>query len=330
MENALTGKGKDNIFLKKDFREGLDGFIFIAPFMIGVIVFQLYVFISGFYLSLTDASAINTPKFIGFGNYVQIWKDLISGGDLFNSAIITFKFELGCLVTQIPVAFVLAFILNSIPYKKLQSAIRTAFFIPCIISSVIAAWILGQFFNPDQGIINYFLGLLGILKVNPDTHLLIPISWGQEKNLVIPILIIVSFWQWTGYHMVYFLSQLQTIDPNLYEAARIDGARPSQVLLNITLPLMRPALAFVLMTQMVGGLLVFDIIYVIFPAGVGIFGPANSARAFMPYIYFLAFDTTPARIGMASAAGWFVFAFIVVINLIQVRLLGLGSSREEE
>jgi ABC-type sugar transport system permease subunit len=306
MANAAADGKKESIFFKKGFRESVDAFLFISPFMIGVIIFQLYVFISGFYLSLTDASGgVSVPNFIGFGNYIQLWKEIVTGGDFFKAAIITFQFELGCLVTQIPVAFVLAFVLNSLPYKRLQTSLRTAFFIPCLINSIITGWLFTQIFNPDQGFINYFLGVLGLLKVDPNTHLLIPILWAHDKNLVIPILIIVTFWQWTGYHMVYFLSQLQTIDPNLYEAAKIDGASSLQIITKITLPLMRPALAFVMITSMVGGLLVFDIIYIIFPAATGIFGPGDSAKALMPYIYFNAFDTTPARIGLASAAGWF-------------------------
>jgi ABC-type sugar transport system permease subunit len=93
---------------------------------------------------------------------------------------------------------------------------------------------------------------------------------------------------------------------------------------------MRPAFAFVMITSMVGGLLVFDIIYIIFPAAIGVFGPGDSAKALMPYIYYKAFASSVSRIGLASAAGWFVFVIIVTINLIQVRLLGLGSSREED
>lgn len=331
MANLASVLKRGNIFARKGFREGIDGYLFIAPFLIGVLLFQLYVFISGFYLSLTDASGVNPPVFIGLENYRQIWSELIAGGEFWKSVVITVEYEAGCLVTQVPAAFIMAFILNSLPYKKLQAVLRTAFFVPCVISSVIAAWLFSQIFNPDQGTINYFLGLLGLLKVNPDTHLLIPVDWLHNKELCVPLLIIVSFWQWTGYHMVYFLSQLQTIDPNLYEAARIDGASPVQIASRITLPLMRPAIAFVMITSLVGGLLIFDIIYVIFPlTGLGIFGAGNAAKSLMPYIYFYAFDASPARVGFASAAGWFVFAIIVVINIIQVRVLGLGSSREED
>jgi ABC-type sugar transport system permease subunit len=130
--------------------------------------------------------------------------------------------------------------------------------------------------------------------------------------------------------MVYFLSQLQVIDRNLYEAARIDGARPYQILTRITLPLMRPAFAFVLVTQMVGGLLIFDIIFTVFLVGLGTFGPGDSAKTFMLYIYYNAFAASPPKLGLASAAGWFVFLIIFIINIIQMRIIGLGTSRGEE
>jgi ABC-type sugar transport system permease subunit len=332
MANVVSGQGalkKESFFTKKGFREGVSGYIFIAPFLIGVFLFQLYVFISGFYLSLTNAQGINAAQFIGFDNYKQLWNELITGGEFYKAFFYTIEYEIGCLITQVPVAFVLSFILNSMPFKKTQTILRTAFFIPCIINTVIVAWLFGQIFNPDQGTIDYFLGLLGLLKMNPDTKLLIPIDWTQNGDLAVPLIIIVSFWQWTGYHMVYFLSQLQTIDPHLYEAAKIDGATSTQILTRITLPLMRPAVAFVMVSSVVGGLLVFDMIYIIFQgATTGTFGPGNHAKTFMPYIYDYAFNH--GRLGLASAAGWMVFAIIAVINIIQIRVLGLGSSREEE
>jgi ABC-type sugar transport system permease subunit len=130
--------------------------------------------------------------------------------------------------------------------------------------------------------------------------------------------------------MVYFVSQLQTIDPNLYEAAKIDGATNSQIIMRITLPLMRPAVSFVTITSLVGGFLLFDLIFIVYGgAGVGMFGPGDHAKLFVPYIYYYAFDKSPTQIGLASAAGWMVFFLIAVINIIQIRVLGLGSAKEE-
>lgn len=321
---------KENIFLKKGFREGLSGFIFIAPFLAGVIIFQLYVFISGFYLSLTDASGLHPAHFIGIANYQQLWNEFFSRGEFWKAALYTFEYEAGCLLTQVPVAFVLAFVLNSLPYKILQGVLRTCFFIPCIINSIIVGWIFSQLFNPEQGTINWVLGLLGLMKENPVTHLLKPIDWVNNTDLVIVTLIIISFWQWMGYHMVYFVSQLQTIDPNLYEAAKIDGATNAQIITRITLPLMRPAVSFVTITSLVGGFLLFDLIFIVYGgAGVGMFGPGNHAKLFVPYIYYYAFDKSPTQIGLASAAGWMVFFLIAIINIIQIRVLGLGSAKEE-
>ncbi len=332
MANTLVGnvaRKKESVFLRKGFREGLSGYIFIAPFLIGVILFQLYVFISGFYLSLTDASGMNPAKFIGFDNFAQLWTQLTTGSEFYRAALYTFEFEIGCLLTQVPVAFVLAFVLNNLPFKKLQAGLRTAFFIPCILNTVIVAWLFAQLFNPDQGTINWILGLLGMLKINPDTKLVIPVDWLHNGDLAILMLVVVCFWQWTGFHMVYFVSQLQTIDPNLYEAAKIDGASSFQVLTRVTLPLMRPAVAFVTITSLVGGFLVFDVIFILFETSVGIFATGDHAKLFMPYIYYYAFDVSPSKIGMAAAAGWFVFFIIAVINVIQIRVLGLGSAKEE-
>ncbi len=312
---------RESIFLKRGFREGLDGYLFIAPFIIGIIVFFFYMFISGFYLAFTDAQGINPGKFIGIANFQQIFTELFTGGDFWKSLRVTLIYEIGCLITQIPVAFVLAFVLNSLPYKRLQSLLRASFFMPVLINTVIVAWLFRQIFNPDQGVVNWLLGVFGYHT---------RIDWLQDTTISPFLVIIVSFWQWTGFHMVYFVSQLQTIDPNLYEAAKIDGANPAQILTRITLPLMRPAVAFVMITSAVGGLLVFDIIYVIFPgASTGYFGTGDCVKTLVPYIYKVGFMEN-FKLGYAAAAGWVTFLIIMLFSLLQIRVIGLGSSREEE
>jgi len=312
---------KERFINRRGVREAINGYVFIAPFLIGVIIFQIYVFASGFYYSFTDAQGLNPPSWIGLANYKQLIHEILTGGEFWRAIRVTFIYELGCLATQIPVAFVLAFVLNSLPFKKLQNILRAAFFVPVLINTIIVAWLFRQLFNPDQGLINWLLGVFGYHT---------RIDWLQNQTLAPILLIIVSFWQWTGFHMVYFVSQLQTIDPNLYEAAKIDGATPSQILLRITLPLMRPAVAYVMVTSAVGGLLVFDVIFMLFGgSSIGIFGPGNSAKALVPYIFDKAF-TSEFRLGLASAAGWLTFLIIMIVNIFQMKVIGLGASREEE
>ncbi len=313
---AITKKKtifKERFYHSGKFQENVSGYSFMLPFLLGVFIFQIYVFISGFYMSMTDAQGINPGVYIGLKNYTDLIQDI----EFWKAVRNTFYYEIGCLVTQVPVAFILAFILNSLPFKKFQSVLRAAFFVPVLVNTIIAAWIFRQLFNPDQGIINWFLAMVGIQG---------RIDWLADSSYTIPLLVLVSFWQWTGFHMVYFVSQLQTIDPNLYEAARIDGATPVQIVTRITLPLMRPAFAFVMVTSVVGGLLMFNYLFMIFQAGT--YGPGGF-RTMVAFIYDRAFSQQ-LRLGYASSAGWMTFIIIFMFSLFQIRAIGLGSSHDEE
>jgi lactose/L-arabinose transport system permease protein len=135
----------------------------------------------------------------------------------------------------------------------------------------------------------------------------------------------VAFWQWTGFHMVYFLAQLQTIDPTLYEAARMDGITPAGALFRITLPLMRPAITFVMVTSAIGGLQMFDLVFMLFPNAT--YGPGGVAMTLLAFIYDQGFSQQFLT-SMATAIGWLTFLIIAAVSVLQLRVLGLGKHGE--
>lgn len=293
------------------------GYAFIAPFAFLLLVFYFYVFLSGFITSLSDAQGINPGDFIGFTNFTDLlFADPNASREFWQAVGTTLVYTLGCLLTQVPAAFVLAFILNHIRFARLKIILRTAFFAPVLINTVVIALLFRMLFNSENGIINWVLGMLGL----PDT-----IDWLMDSSYAIPLLVIVSFWQWTGFHMVYFLSQLQTIDTSIYEAAKIDGASPLTVIFKITLPIMRPAITFVVITSTIGCIQMFDLVFILFPNAQ--YGPGGVAKTLIAFIYDQGFSQQ-FRIGMASAIGWLTFLLIVGLSFIQLKFFGLGHHDE--
>jgi ABC-type sugar transport system permease subunit len=280
-------------------------------------VFILYVFASGLHLSLTDAQGLDEGEFVGLQNFKDIlWADPLRTVDFYKAVKTTVVYTVGCLATQVPIAFLLAYVLNTIPLPRIRTILRGAFFLPVLINTVVIALLFRMFFNKDQGIINHVLGLL---------HLPSNTDWLLHSEWAMPLLIIVSFWQWTGFHMVYFLAQLQTVDPTLYEAARMDGSTAWDNLVHITLPAMRPAFTFVMVTSAIGGLQMFDLVFMLFPNAT--YGPGGVAKTLVAFIYDQGLSQQFLT-GVASAIGWLTFLVIAAVSAVQLRLLGLGRHGE--
>lgn len=288
-------------------------YFFIAPFIIVLLVFNLYSFVRGAWLGMTDAQSINEGSWIGFANYIEIFGDR----RFWESVSITFKYTVFALLTQVPIAFILAYVLNNIA-SRFRGLFRGIFYIPVLINTIVTSLVWRKLFDKDLGIINWILGLLQL----PNNF-----NWLNESTFCVPLLVIVAFWQWTGYHMVYFLASLQSIDPAIYEVAKLDGASSARTLVQITVPLMRPAITFVMVTAAIGCLSVFDYSFMLWPNSAP-YGPGQQARALIPYIYDFGWGQQ-FRIGYAAAAGWVAFGIIMIVSLFQLRFLGLGNADEE-
>lgn len=291
----------------------LQPLLFIAPFIAILAAFHFYTYYTGVVMSFTDAQSINPGDWIGIENYVEVLTD---DPDFWAAIRHTLHYTIGCLLTQIPGALVLAVILNGIS-SRFRSALRTSFYVPVLINTVVAALVFRMMFNRDTGLINWIMGQIGL----PNNT-----NWLYDSAYSVPLMVAVAFWQWVGYHMVYLLASLQAIDPQVYEVAKLDGASPLRVLFQITIPLLRPALTFVAVTSAIGCMQVFEYPFLLFPnAG---YGPGKAAMTAIPFIYRNGFSSQ-FRFGYAAAAGWVVFFMILAVSLLQLRFLGLSGAEDQ-
>ncbi|MBV7333801.1 sugar ABC transporter permease [Chloroflexi bacterium TSY] len=275
------------------------GFLFIAPWLLSVLWFDVIPFFVNLYLSFTDYSVgLAIPNWIGLENY----REMFTEDDLYLKSLgntITY------LVMSIPLrlltAFVIALILNTRIFGL--GTFRTIFYIPSVVPIVATAIIFTGIFNARYGILNQLLIASG----------LDPIRWLTRPEWIKPSMVIMSMWGF-GAQMVIFLAGLQGIPQELYEAADIDGASWWQKLMNVTVPLMTPVIFFNLIIGIIGGFQVFASAYVLIGVNGG---PLQAGLFYVLHLYNNAFSYF--KMGYASAMSVILFLIILVFTLITVR-----------
>ena len=240
-------------------------YIFIAPFYILFTVFMGYPLISSLTLSLHEMRGFQSRIFVGLGNFTDLFRDLIFWKSLWNTAY----FALGTLTIQLPLALLLAILLNS-KFVRGKNFLRLAFFTPVLVAGVFIAIIFNLIYDQRSGLINNEFILFGK-----------EISWLSEEKYVMPAVILTGVSQWTGFNMIYFLAGLQGIRQELYEAAAVDGANWWQSFIHITLPSLRPVIAFVVVVSMIGSLQLFDLPFILTDGG----EPADAGSTIVMYLY---------------------------------------------
>jgi multiple sugar transport system permease protein len=238
------------------------------------------------------------PEFIGLENYIELLEDDRFWNALKNTAVYT----LGVVPARIIIALFFALLLK----RKLRGValFRAMLFLPAVISFAIEAIIWRFMLDPDIGLLPYATGLIGI--TSPE--------WLRSTTWAMPAVIIVSIWRWFGFNMVILLAGLQGIPDTYYEAAEVDGANAWQQFWKITLPLLRPAVLFVLVEAIITSLQVFDQVYVLTGGG-----PLFSTETLVAYVYHQGFEIFD--LGYASAAAYVLFFLIFFLTLGQLRLL---------
>jgi multiple sugar transport system permease protein len=283
-------------------REAVTGFLFVAPALLGFLVFYLLPTLRAIEISLTDWNLMRTPKFIGLANYAR----LLGDDNFWHSAWVTLAYVL----YNIPIQTVLGLLLAVLSDRLARAvSLRAVIIAPYLISNVVAALVWLMMLDPILGLVNGFLDIVGI---------------GRQGFLASPDQAMVSVaaistWRHTGLTALLFYAGLQAIPRHLYEAARLEGAGEWTMFRRITLPLLRPVLAFVLVTSLIGSFQVFDVIAV---ATAG--GPSNSTRVILWYIYENAFKFN--KMGYASAISVVLFATLILVTLLQMRLLKADQS----
>lgn len=271
--------------------------IFIAPSLLPLVLFLVVPMSATLALSFTDWDLLTEPVWIGLNNYVELAASPKFWQTLMNSLV----FILGYLPFVYVLGLLTALGLNA--KFKGSNFLRAAYFLPVITSWVVVSLLWKWILNPEGGVINSALSLIGL--TGP--------GWWTSPDWSMASVIIASVWKDTGYVMLLLLAGLQSIPPELKEAAALDGATPRQILWNVTLPLLSPTTFFVLIISLINNFQVFDQIYLMTGGG-----PEGSTSVLVEQIVTNAFSY--GRMGYAAALSIVLFTIILAITLIQIRL----------
>ena len=282
---------------------------FLLPALIGFVVFYLYPAIRGVYISFTDWNLIaNQGDWVGTDNYDRLLDD----SRVWDSLKVTIRYTIINITSQTILAIGIAVLMDRLTKSVV---IRGIILFPWLIPNVIVAMLWVWMLDGNLGIVNEFLGWFGVD----------PVRFFTDTDKVIPTLAGINTWRHMGYTALLIFAGLQTIPKSLYEAAALDGATERQMFVGITMPLLRPILALVLVITIVGSLQVFDTVYVAtggFGGQPG--GPANASRVIYLYIYQNAFDFN--QLGYAATISVLLVAILLVVTFIQLKLLRAGES----
>jgi oligogalacturonide transport system permease protein len=263
------------------------GFLFVLPFVLGVLLFKLFPFVMSFALSFTQYDLIDPPEWVGLRNY----QEMLAGDPLFRKSLgVTLTFALLAVPLRVGFALVVAQVLNF--RLKGINAFRAAFYIPSILGGSIAVAVLWRFVFAKYGLVNIILGKLGLA----------PIPWLADEHYSMWTIVLLFTWQF-GSACVIFLAALQNVPKSLYEAAEIDGASVNQQFWKITVPLITPVIFFNLIMQMVHAFQEFNGPYLITEGG-----PLHSTYVLALYIYDQSFRFF--NLGYGAALSWVLFALV--------------------
>ncbi len=287
-------------------------YLFVSPFLFTFLIFGLYPILKSVSLSLYATNGPKDHVYVGLSNYSFILHD----PDFHTAIWNTVQFAFWSVFLQLPLALGLAIFLNQ-TWLKGRAFWRFAFFSPHLVGQAFVAVLFGVLYAPKYGL------------VNQSAHAVVPAfsldtKWLSNPALVMPALVITSLWMYVGFNMIYFLAALQSVDLELYEAARIDGAGPWHQFRAVTIPGIKPVVIFVLITATIGSLQLFDLPYILLNNGSG---PNKAGLTIVMYLYNNGFIN--GDLGLASAIGWTLALGILVISLIQLRVTGGWKAANE-
>ena len=286
---------------RRKHKDTLTACLFLAPTTIAFLLFIFIPLVIVIYVSFTKYNVISPPQLNEFKNWIRLTKDKKFVISLTNS----FKFLILLVPMHIVASMLLALGVNALRNRIAIYTFRTIIFFPTLIaaSSVAIAWI--YIYDKDFGMLNYFLGLLGIEKI----------PWLLSSNWVYQSVMIFSLWKFVGNYFLYLYVAIRGIDKTYLEAAEIDGASAFTKFFHISLPLITPTLLFVLITNMISAVQIFTEPYIITGGG-----PGNTSRTLSLYIYETAYGSQ--NYGYASSMALVFTVIILILTLLQFK----GSS----
>jgi len=290
--SILSTRGKER-------RRLLEGYSFLTPSLIHLVVFIFVPLLFSLYLSFHRWNVILPEKpFVGLENFRMLLKDRLFWNAMKNTAIYTL---------HVPVGMALSLAVAVMLNQRIRGVnlFRTLYFLPSVSSFVAIAMVWTWLYQPQYGLLNFILRKLGLGTL----------PWLSSPSTALISIMIMSIWISIGYQMVIFLAGLQGIPEYLYEAAIIDGASAWQRFRRITLPLLTPTTFFVLVTSIIGSFQVFTSVYVMTEGG-----PNRATDVVVYHIYQNAWEYL--RMGYASAMSWVLFVVILIATYVQFKLLG--------
>ena len=268
--------------------------VFLLPSLVPLLAFVIGPMISAAWTSLHSWNLIGPMQWVGLDNYAHLLTDPATRD--------AFLHTVYYIVGYLPIVYVgglaLALALNT--RLRGRAALRGMYFLPVITSWVVVALVWRWLLSPSNGVVNDVLAWFGI--EGP--------GWWADPAWSMPSIILASAWKDLGFVMVILLAGLQSINPDLYEAAQLDGAGWWRRLVSVTLPMLSPSTFFVIVLSLINGFQVFDQVYVMTGGG-----PNNSSQVVVQQVYDLTFRYGQA--GMASALSWLLFLVIMVVTLVQ-------------
>lgn len=268
---------------------------FVAPSLIlfGGIIF--YSIIMSFRYSLLDWNGFGEGIFVGFSNYAKMFQDKVFLRSTVNSLLLGFV----TLVTQLPLALLLALLLTS--GIKGEGFYRTVFFIPMTLSSVVIGQLWLKIYNPNYGVLNTLLGVLGLESLQR--------NWLGDVNTALFSAFVPIIWQNVGYHMLLLYTSINSISKDILEAAKLDGASGVKAARYITIPLVKPMLRTCAIFVVIGSLKAFDMIYVLTNGG-----PAHMTEVPSSLMFSSIFNLN--KYGYGSAISIFIVVECIVMAVI--------------
>lgn len=280
-------------------QRALLGYLFLAPTVIGLLIFIVIPMFGAFGLSFYKWNVFRPPEFIGLDNFTRLFND----SRVFVSFGNTFLLVVGTVITLEVLAMAAAIGVYRLASRVMATFFRTAFFLPVLLSGASVAVTLGYLFHQDFGVINYYLGLIGIQKI----------PWLTSSSVVLITIILTTVWRNLGFTFIIYLGGLSSLPSEVLEAAEVDGATGFHKFRKITLPLLSPTILFASVTDIIRMLQFFDEPFIMTRGG-----PGDASRTVVMMMYENAFGNLD--FGYGSAIALVLFVVIMIVTGIQFAL----------
>jgi len=289
-------------------KEKIAPFLFILPCLIMLFIFVFIPLIQNFIYSFYDFSAFSPTKtFVGLDNFKELFQDKVVGTALINNM----RYAVISVIFQVFIGLVLAAVLEDPIFRKVVPFFRVIYFMPVVISISVICLLFSFIYNPEMGLLNNFLKLIGLGNLAK--------PWLGLSETAPFAVIAVSQWQSIGYIMMLYIVAIQKIPSGLYEAAEIDGAGKIRRFFSITIPQIKETIFVTTLLTITGSMLVFNEPYILTKGG----GPGTSSITLSVYMYQSGF--LKDKMGYASALAVIIFVITAVLAIIQLRLSNTGE-----